>query len=47
MTLCLELPASLSPDQVQEWFSLGIRDGWRDTVDRLAAEFAGAPASVH
>jgi uncharacterized protein YndB with AHSA1/START domain len=47
MTLCVELPASLSPDQVQEWFSLGIRDGWRDTVDRLAAEFAGAPASVN
>jgi hypothetical protein len=21
---------------VQEWWSLGVRDGWRDTVDRLA-----------
>lgn len=47
MTLCVELPAGLSPEQVQEWFSAGIRDGWRDTVDRLAAEFAGAPASVN
>jgi uncharacterized protein YndB with AHSA1/START domain len=39
MTLCMELPANLSPEQVEEWFSLGIRDGWRITVDRLAARF--------
>jgi uncharacterized protein YndB with AHSA1/START domain len=44
MTLCVELPAGLSPEQVQEWFSAGIRDGWRDTVDRLAAGIA--PAST-
>lgn len=44
MTLCVELPAGLSPEQVQEWFSAGIRDGWRDTVDRLAAGVA--PAST-
>jgi len=23
-----------------EWLSLGIQNGWRDTVDRLAAELA-------
>jgi uncharacterized protein YndB with AHSA1/START domain len=40
MTVHIELPASLSEDQVQEWLSLGIRDGWRDTVDRLAARLA-------
>ena len=39
MTLCMELPASLSREQVEEWFSLGIRDGWRITVDRLATRF--------
>ena len=39
LTLCMELPASLSPEQVEEWFSLRIRDGWRITVDRLAGRF--------
>lgn len=39
MTLCMELPANLSPVEVEEWFSLGIRDGWRITVDRLASRF--------
>lgn len=39
MTLCMELPVNLSAEQVEEWFSLGIRDGWRITVDRLAARF--------
>jgi uncharacterized protein YndB with AHSA1/START domain len=43
MTLVCELPASLSPAQVDEWFALGIRDGWRMTVDRLAAELARVP----
>jgi uncharacterized protein YndB with AHSA1/START domain len=45
MTLCVELPAGLSSEEVQEWFSLGVRDGWRDTVDRLAAALA-APVPV-
>jgi uncharacterized protein YndB with AHSA1/START domain len=40
MTVHVELPAHLSAERVQEWWSLGIRDGWRDTVDRLAARFA-------
>jgi hypothetical protein len=45
MRLRVDLPESLAPDQVQEWWSLGIRDGWRDTVDRLASSLA-APAAV-
>jgi uncharacterized protein YndB with AHSA1/START domain len=45
MTVHVELPASLSDDRVQEWWSLGIRDGWRDTVDRLAARLARTPAA--
>jgi uncharacterized protein YndB with AHSA1/START domain len=40
LILTVELPESLSDEAVQEWFSLGIRNGWRDTVDRLAAELA-------
>jgi hypothetical protein len=31
MTVHVELPASFSEDRVQEWWSIGIRDGWRDT----------------
>jgi uncharacterized protein YndB with AHSA1/START domain len=45
MRLRVDLPESLTPDQVQEWWSLGIRDGWRDTVDRLAARL-GSPAPL-
>jgi uncharacterized protein YndB with AHSA1/START domain len=37
MLLHVELPESLSDAEVEEWLSLGIRNGWRDTVDRLAA----------
>jgi uncharacterized protein YndB with AHSA1/START domain len=37
LILTVELPASLSEDAVQEWLSMGIRNGWQDTVDRLAA----------
>jgi uncharacterized protein YndB with AHSA1/START domain len=40
MTVRVELPASLSEQQLREWWSLGIRDGWRDTVDRLADALA-------
>jgi uncharacterized protein YndB with AHSA1/START domain len=39
MTLCMELPASLSREQVEAWWATGARDGWRMTVDRLAARF--------
>ena len=42
MTVHVELPAGLSEDEVQEWFSMGIRDGWQDTVDRLASALAAA-----
>jgi uncharacterized protein YndB with AHSA1/START domain len=37
MSVHVELPAHLSEDDVRKWLSLGIREGWRDTVDRLAA----------
>jgi uncharacterized protein YndB with AHSA1/START domain len=43
MTVHVELPAHLAAERVEEWFSLGIRDGWRDTVDRLAAAFERTP----
>jgi len=39
MTLCMELPASLSREQVEAWWATGARDGWRMTVDRLATRF--------
>jgi len=45
MTLRVELPASLSEAEAQEWFALGIRDGWRDTVDRLAARMTHSPTA--
>jgi uncharacterized protein YndB with AHSA1/START domain len=40
MKVRVELPAALSEEDVQEWWSLRIREGWRDTVDRLAAALA-------
>jgi uncharacterized protein YndB with AHSA1/START domain len=43
MMVTVELPASLSEEQVQEWWSLGIRDGWRQTVNRLATALSGTP----
>ena len=46
MTLHVELPASLSEEQMPEgWFD-HIRDGWRDTVDRLAAPLASTSAAM-
>jgi uncharacterized protein YndB with AHSA1/START domain len=44
MMVVIELPESLSAVEVDEWWSRGVRDGWRDTVDRLAAVLAPAPA---
>ena len=40
LTLTVELPAHLSEEEARTWLTLGIRDGWRDTVDRLAAVYA-------
>jgi len=46
MSLRVDLPESLAPDQVQAWWATGVRDGWRDTVDRLAAALeSAAPVS--
>ena len=44
LTVHVELPAGLPADQVREWWSLGVRDGWRDTVDRLARLYTGTAA---
>ncbi len=46
MNVRVELPASFSDDRVREWFARGIRDGWRDTVDRLAATLANTSSVV-
>lgn len=45
MTVHVELPESLSEDQVHAWWSRGIREGWRDTVERLVARFARTPTA--
>ena len=43
LTVNVVVPASLSADSLPEgWFG-HMRNGWRDTVDRLAATLAGAP----
>jgi len=40
MSVHVELPASLSQAEVEEWLAMGVREGWRDTVDRLAVALA-------
>jgi len=45
MCVHFELPAGLSDDEVEHWLSLGVRNGLRDTVDRLAARLAPAATS--
>lgn len=42
MLVQVALPDDLSQEAVEEWLSLGIRNGWSDTVDRLAARFTPA-----
>jgi len=37
MRVRVELPASLTEEGVREWLSTGMRDGWSQTIDRLAA----------
>jgi uncharacterized protein YndB with AHSA1/START domain len=41
MTVRVQLPANLPDDGVPHWWPM-VRNGMRDTVDRLAAVFAGA-----
>jgi len=41
----VELPPGLSDADVERWFSMGIRNGWQDTVDRLDAALAGRPTT--
>ena len=45
MLVTVELPATVSEDEAREWLEMGITNGWRDTVDRLAAVFPGADAA--
>jgi hypothetical protein len=44
MTLRCKLPAGIPDERVREWLEVGLRDGWRRTVDRLVAELSVAPA---
>jgi uncharacterized protein YndB with AHSA1/START domain len=44
MSVHVELPASLSEEQVREWWSLGVKNGWRDTVDRLEVALSRSAA---
>ena len=44
LSVRVQLPDGISEAQAQEWLSLGIAEGWRDTVDRLAARLTRAPA---
>jgi uncharacterized protein YndB with AHSA1/START domain len=44
MTLHVELPASVPEDSAPEWWA-HARDGWRDTVDRLASAVARTPTA--
>ena len=44
MTVHVEVPASRFADDVHEWWS-HARDGWRETVDRLAAELSRTPTA--
>ena len=42
MSIHVELPASLSEDEVREWWSMGSRNGWSATVDRLEVALSKA-----
>lgn len=44
MTVHVELPAAFVAQDMPPGFLDHIETGWRDTVDRLVAELAGAPA---
>jgi hypothetical protein len=46
MMLHVEFPIRFSEDEVREWIAMGVENGWRATVDRLAAALASAPASA-
>jgi uncharacterized protein YndB with AHSA1/START domain len=46
ITVRVDLPAGLSEDRVREWLAIGIQDGWRQTVDRLAAALESTAISA-
>ena len=45
MVFELRLPDHLPEDKVREWFAMGVRNGWSDTIDRMVDRFAGAVRS--
>jgi len=46
MTVRVELPASLPTERAEEFWSLGVREGFKDTVDRLADQLARTASAV-
>jgi hypothetical protein len=36
LTLRVELPEGAARESLREWWPLAVRNGWGDTVDRLA-----------
>jgi hypothetical protein len=40
MSVRVELPEGVARECLREWWPLAIRNGWRDTVDRLADALA-------
>lgn len=45
MTVHVELPAHFSRTQVEEWLDMGVREGWRDTIDRVAVALTPSSAA--
>jgi hypothetical protein len=46
MLVTVELPRGISEDEARGWLAMGVREGWRDTVDRLAAALAPIPGAI-
>jgi hypothetical protein len=40
MSVRVEVPEGVARECLREWWPLAIRNGWRDTVDRLAGALA-------
>ncbi|HEY7832506.1 MAG TPA: SRPBCC domain-containing protein [Ktedonobacterales bacterium] len=41
MLVHIALPEQISDERVREWLATGMREGWRETFDRLVSHFAG------
>ena len=46
MTVHVQLPPGLSEAEVRDLWAMGVREGWRDTVDRLAVSIGRHRAAV-